>query len=42
VRLLEDWTPPFPGFCLYYPSRKQASPVLGALVALLREGSTSP
>jgi DNA-binding transcriptional LysR family regulator len=37
VRVLEDWTPPFPGFFLYYPSRKQTSPVLAALLALLRE-----
>lgn len=21
VRLLEDWTQPFPGICLYYPGR---------------------
>ena len=27
VRLLEDWTPPFPGFFLYYPSRRQVRPV---------------
>src|SRR5919106_2213510 len=23
VRVMEDWTPPFPGFFLYYPSRRQ-------------------
>ncbi|SMG60508.1 LysR family transcriptional regulator [Paraburkholderia susongensis] len=37
VRLLEDWTPPFPGFFLYYPSRKQVSPVLSAFLKLFRE-----
>ncbi len=37
VRLLEDWTPPFPGFFLYYPSRKQVPPVLAALLVLLRK-----
>ena len=37
VRILEDWTPPFPGFFLYYPSRKQVSPVLAAFLTLLRE-----
>ena len=36
VRILEDWTPPFPGFFLYYPSRKQVSPVLAAFLTLLR------
>lgn len=37
VRVLEDWTSPFPGFYLYYPSRRQVSPVLAALLTLLRE-----
>ncbi|WP_408380582.1 LysR family transcriptional regulator [Paraburkholderia megapolitana] len=37
VRLLEEWTPPFPGFFLYYPSRKQVSSALAALLTLLRE-----
>jgi DNA-binding transcriptional LysR family regulator len=36
VRVLEDWCPPFAGFFLYYPSRKQVSPVLAALLKLLR------
>ena len=36
VRLLEDWTPPFPGFHLYYPSRRQTPPALAALIAALR------
>src|SRR3954447_17342521 len=26
VRVLADWTPPFPGYFLYYPSRRQQSP----------------
>lgn len=37
VRLLKKWTTPFPGFFLYYPSRRQVSPVLAAFVRLLRE-----
>jgi DNA-binding transcriptional LysR family regulator len=37
VRLLEDWTPPFPGYFLYYPSRRQMPSTLTALVAVLRE-----
>jgi DNA-binding transcriptional LysR family regulator len=36
VRLLEDWTPLFPGFFLYYPSRRQVPPTLAALIAVLR------
>lgn len=35
-RALEDWTPPFPGFFLYYPSRRQISPALGAFVDAVR------
>ncbi len=37
VRLLEDWTPPFPGCYLYYPSRRNQSPPLKALVDYLRQ-----
>lgn len=36
VRLLDDWTPPFPGFFLYYPSRRQLQPTLAALIDVLR------
>jgi DNA-binding transcriptional LysR family regulator len=36
VRVLEDWCPPFDGYFLYYPSRRQQSPALQALVAALR------
>jgi DNA-binding transcriptional LysR family regulator len=28
VRVLEDWCPPFPGFFLYCPSRRQQPPAL--------------
>ena len=34
--LLEDWTPPFPGYHLYYPSRRQHSPAFALLVEALR------
>jgi DNA-binding transcriptional LysR family regulator len=37
VRLMEDWTPPFPGCYLYYPSRRNQSPPLGAFVDFVRE-----
>jgi DNA-binding transcriptional LysR family regulator len=36
VRVLEDWCPPFPGFFLYYPSRRQQPAALAALVDTLR------
>jgi DNA-binding transcriptional LysR family regulator len=36
VRLLEDWTPPFPGYHLYYPSRRQHSPAFALLLEALR------
>ena len=36
VHLLSDWTPAFPGFYLYYPSRRQLPPGLRAFVAFLR------
>ena len=36
VRLLEDWTPPFPGCYLYYPSRRNQSPPLRAFIDYLK------
>ena len=36
VRVLEDWCPPFPGYHLYYPSRRQASPAFALVVEALR------
>lgn len=36
IRVLADWTPPFPGYYLYYPSRRQQSPALALLVEALR------
>jgi DNA-binding transcriptional LysR family regulator len=36
VRVLEDWCPPFPGFFVYYPSRRHQPPGLTALVETLR------
>lgn len=37
VRLLDDWTPPFPGCYLYYPSRRNQSPPLAAFVEYLKK-----
>lgn len=36
VRVLEDWCQPFPGFFLYYPSRRQQPPALSALINAIR------
>lgn len=36
VPVLEDWTPPFPGYHLYYPSRRQPTPAFALLVETLR------
>jgi DNA-binding transcriptional LysR family regulator len=36
VRVLEDWCPSFPGYHLYYPSRRQQSPALALLADVLR------
>jgi len=36
VRVLEDWCPPFAGYHLYYPSRRQPSPAFSLLVEALR------
>jgi DNA-binding transcriptional LysR family regulator len=36
VRALADWCPPFPGYHLYYPSRRQPKPAFALLVEALR------
>jgi len=36
IRVLEDWCPPFPGYHLYYPSRRQPSAAFALLVDALR------
>ena len=36
IRVLEDWCQPFPGFFLYYPSRRQQPAALAALINALR------
>lgn len=47
VRVLEDWCPLFPGYHLYYPSRRQQAPAFALLVEALkrhaaRDGAGSP
>ncbi|WP_046655910.1 LysR family transcriptional regulator [Lysobacter capsici] len=36
VRVLQDWCPPFSGYHLYYPSRRQHSPAFSLVVDALR------
>jgi DNA-binding transcriptional LysR family regulator len=36
VQVLQDWCPPFSGYHLYYPSRRQRSPALAVLIDALR------
>lgn len=36
IRVLADWSPSFPGFFLYYPSRRHQSAALSALIRTLR------
>jgi DNA-binding transcriptional LysR family regulator len=35
MRVLEDWCPPFAGFFLYYPSRRQQPAALTAVIKTL-------
>jgi DNA-binding transcriptional LysR family regulator len=37
IRLLEDWTPPRPGFSLYYPGRRNPSAGFAAFLAMVRD-----
>ena len=36
IRILQDWTPPFSGYHLYYPSRRQSSPAFRVVMEALR------
>jgi DNA-binding transcriptional LysR family regulator len=36
IRVLADWCPPYPGYHLYYPSRRQLTPAFSLLVQALR------
>lgn len=37
VALMPDWCEPYPGFFLYYPSRRQMSPALRAFIDWMRD-----
>jgi DNA-binding transcriptional LysR family regulator len=39
--VLEDWTPPFPGLCLYYPRHRHMTAGLRAFVDLIRQEKKS-
>ncbi|WP_315763214.1 LysR family transcriptional regulator [Sphingomonas sp. Y38-1Y] len=41
VLLLEDWSPPFPGGCLYYASHRHVPATLRAFIDAIREGDPS-
>jgi DNA-binding transcriptional LysR family regulator len=41
-RVLEDWCPPFSGYHLYYPSRRQLTPAFALLVEALRYRRPKP
>ena len=41
-RALEDWCPPFAGYHLYYPSRRQVTPAFALLIEALRYPSRRP
>ena len=41
IRVLEDWCVPFPGYHLYYPSRRQPSPAFSLVVEALRSSGRS-
>ncbi|MEO5795306.1 MAG: LysR family transcriptional regulator [Rhodoferax sp.] len=41
MRVLEDWCPPFAGYFLYYPSRRQSSPAFSLVLDALRLSSVA-
>ncbi len=42
VSVMEDWCDPFPGYYLYYPSRRQPSPAFSLVVDALRYREIKP
>ena len=37
IEVLSEWTPSFPGYCLYYPGRRHMAASLRAFVDLAKE-----
>ena len=36
IQVLDEWSPSFPGYYLYYPSRKQHPPAFALMIDALR------
>jgi len=41
VQVLSDWTPPYPGLCLYYPSHRHLAAAMRAFTDVIRELAAS-
>lgn len=41
IRVLDDWCPQFPGYHLYYPSRRQQAPAFALFVEALKHNATT-
>jgi DNA-binding transcriptional LysR family regulator len=37
IQVLSDWTPPYPGLCLYYPSHRHLAAAMRAFTGVIRE-----